>query len=499
MERLSYQIIKILKQSGVKTLFTIPGSLLELLKDFSSDKDIDIYTATHEEQLGYMAIGYYHSSGKIPMIMVTQGPGVTNLVTPLSCAWRDSVPLLVLTSYDRNSDIQDFQDSSGRYSSSNVSEILRPITLNQIKFHPDSLSNSLNSLYEILNHNNLDKPVFVEIENKLLKEQIDFKIKTTNKINNDIMWEELIGNIRIDENCVFLIGYGAKNMDVESLLGFIQTRRCKIATSIKGTELVPSNTAGLLGNIGYLGKSCANDFLASICTIIISIGASLNKLTLYKWYSKFEERGGTIFNIGNINYPIAQNIICDLSQISLNNYNLIESNFPIIKNPVFKYLQSQTENITYTIESFRESFFNEFIIRKGDKIITTSSHAPLGCSISLAIGSSLYNNKQIHVVICGDGGFLFTGMNILLLQKYILPIFTIVIVNNEFKTVATAQRKKWGKTICTDLILPNFDYMHSFFKIESAVCKNNDEINHSFAKFMENKKPFFVFADDGII
>ena len=499
MERLSCQIINILKRNDVKALFTIPGSLLDLLRDFSEDKEIEIYTASHEEQLGYMAIGYYHSSGRIPAIMVTQGPGVTNLVTPISCAWRDSVPLLIITSFIDNFEFQNFQDSSGRYSSPNVSEILKPITLYQIKFQLDSLKSSLTSLDEILNSKNITKPVFIEIENKLLNEQIELKLKPINSIRKNIQWEKLIRNIEINENSVFLIGCGAKNMNLDSLIGFIQSKGCKIVSSLKATGLVPSNTSGLLGNIGYLGKERANNYLSKYCTLIISVGASLNKLTLSNWHIEFEQRCGVIVNFSDVNYPKAQNIICDLSKINISNSKVQTIDFPIIKNSIFRYIQAHTDNVTYSIESFRKSFFDEYIIRKGDDIITTSSHAPLGCSISLAIGSALYKKEQSHVVLCGDGGLLFTGMNILLLKEYCLPIFVLVIVNHEYKTVASAQRKKWGKSICADLTLPNLNSMRSFFGINSSICKNSNDIYNSFNKFSKNKEPFFAFIDDEII
>lgn len=498
METLSKHIINIFKRYEVKALFTIPGSLLELLGHFSKDNEIEIFTATHEEQLGYMAIGYFHASGKIPAILVTQGPGVTNLTTPICCAWRDNVPLIIITSFFSNNSFQSFQDSSGRFSSPNVSEVLKPITQHQLKFQNNTLKDSLVSLDSILSNKKISKPIFLEIENKLLNESLNFKFESsrTQKKKN---WENLLINHQFDENTVFLIGYGAKQLDIDSLIGSIQSKKCKIVTTLKAIELIPSNTVGLIGNVGYLGKEVANNFLSQNCTLLISIGASLNNLTLAKWHSPFEARNGRIVNLNNNNLPKTENIYCDFSDISIIKAKYQTKHFPIINNKIFNCFQNSANKITYSIESFRKSFFDEFIIRNGDQIITTPSHAPLGCSISLAIGSAIFKNKQPHVVFCGDGGLLFSGMSILILKKYKLPIFIMVFVNNEFKTVAEAQRKKWGNSICTNLSLPDFNFTDSFFGIESTFCKTTDDICNAFETFIDKKNPFIAFLNDELI
>ena len=62
MENVSSAVISILKELKIDTLFVIPGSLMEILYDIANDGSFNVISACHEEQLGYMAMGYYNAT-----------------------------------------------------------------------------------------------------------------------------------------------------------------------------------------------------------------------------------------------------------------------------------------------------------------------------------------------------------------------------------------------------------------------------------------------------
>jgi glyoxylate carboligase len=51
----------------------------------------------HEAGGGHAAEGYAKASGKVGVCFATSGPGATNIVTPLTDAMMDSVPLVFFT------------------------------------------------------------------------------------------------------------------------------------------------------------------------------------------------------------------------------------------------------------------------------------------------------------------------------------------------------------------------------------------------------------------
>jgi acetolactate synthase I/II/III large subunit len=60
-------------------------------------KDIELVLTRHEQGAAHMAEGYAKATGKAGVVLVTSGPGMTNIVTGLADAYMDSVPLVAFT------------------------------------------------------------------------------------------------------------------------------------------------------------------------------------------------------------------------------------------------------------------------------------------------------------------------------------------------------------------------------------------------------------------
>ncbi len=88
----------VLKSLNVDTVFGIPGgAILPLVDAMALEGDALTFIVTrHEAAAVHAADGYSRASGRIGVVLVTSGPGGTNVLTGLSTAMADSVPLLVL-------------------------------------------------------------------------------------------------------------------------------------------------------------------------------------------------------------------------------------------------------------------------------------------------------------------------------------------------------------------------------------------------------------------
>ena len=84
-----------LKREGVKTIFGIPGGVvLKIFDVMHQQNDIKLILTRHEQGAGHMAEGYAKATGKPGVILITSGPGMTNVVTALADAHMDSVPIV---------------------------------------------------------------------------------------------------------------------------------------------------------------------------------------------------------------------------------------------------------------------------------------------------------------------------------------------------------------------------------------------------------------------
>ncbi|KAJ5728314.1 hypothetical protein N7493_004644 [Penicillium malachiteum] len=83
---------------GVKHVFGYPGgAILPVFDAIYNSKHFDFVLPKHEQGAGHMAEGYARASGKPGVVLVTSGPGATNVITPMQDAMSDGIPMVVFT------------------------------------------------------------------------------------------------------------------------------------------------------------------------------------------------------------------------------------------------------------------------------------------------------------------------------------------------------------------------------------------------------------------
>ena len=94
-------LVAYLEQMGVEYVFGIPGGAIEPLYNALARSarrgGIRHILARHESGAALMADGYARETGKIGVCCATSGPGATNLITGVACAYGNNIPMLVIT------------------------------------------------------------------------------------------------------------------------------------------------------------------------------------------------------------------------------------------------------------------------------------------------------------------------------------------------------------------------------------------------------------------
>ncbi len=91
-------VIEALADQGVENIFGYPGgAALPIYDALIQQEKVRHILVRHEQGAGHAAEGYARSSGKPGVVLVTSGPGATNMVTPLTDALMDSIPLVCIT------------------------------------------------------------------------------------------------------------------------------------------------------------------------------------------------------------------------------------------------------------------------------------------------------------------------------------------------------------------------------------------------------------------
>ena len=91
-------LLKALKDQEVDTIFGYPGGAVLPIYDAIFGQNFLKHVLVRQEAGAvHAAEGYARSSGKVGVLLVTSGPGVTNVVTGLTDALMDSIPIVCIS------------------------------------------------------------------------------------------------------------------------------------------------------------------------------------------------------------------------------------------------------------------------------------------------------------------------------------------------------------------------------------------------------------------
>ncbi|MTV47842.1 hypothetical protein GJ688_02435 [Heliobacillus mobilis] len=98
METVAQLILKVLLSLGTKRIYGVSGdAILPLMDAFSKQDAIRFISTAHETGAAFMACGEARVTGVPSVCVATEGPGALNFVNGVADAYRDGIPLLVLT------------------------------------------------------------------------------------------------------------------------------------------------------------------------------------------------------------------------------------------------------------------------------------------------------------------------------------------------------------------------------------------------------------------
>jgi acetolactate synthase I/II/III large subunit len=89
-------VVKCLEARGVKYIFGIPGAKIDAVFDALEDSPIELIVCRHEQNAAFMAAAYGRLTGQPGVVLVTSGPGVTNLATGLLTATTEGDPIVAI-------------------------------------------------------------------------------------------------------------------------------------------------------------------------------------------------------------------------------------------------------------------------------------------------------------------------------------------------------------------------------------------------------------------
>jgi acetolactate synthase-1/2/3 large subunit len=97
MAQAARHVVGALVEAGVDTFFGIPGGPISPVFDaILNTAGARLIESRHETAAAFEAAGFYRATGRVPAVVVTAGPGATNVVTGIASAHYEHVPMLLI-------------------------------------------------------------------------------------------------------------------------------------------------------------------------------------------------------------------------------------------------------------------------------------------------------------------------------------------------------------------------------------------------------------------
>jgi acetolactate synthase-1/2/3 large subunit len=269
-------IMECLKAEGVDVVFGYPGGANLPTYDAFVDAGIRHVLVRHEAGGGHAAEGYAKASGKVGVVFATSGPGATNIVTPLTDAMMDSVPLVAFTGQVRTELI-----GTDGFQEADTFGITMPIVKHSFVIqHPAEIPRVVHEAFHIA-RTGRPGPVLIDIPQDLSRAEIDYEPVTD--VHLPGYQPTVDGNskqIRLAAKAllnarrpVLYAGGGVINGDAsEELTEFTLAGRFPITCTLMGLGAFPAPHAQWLGMLGMHGTRAAN-YAMDEADLIVAIGS----------------------------------------------------------------------------------------------------------------------------------------------------------------------------------------------------------------------------------
>jgi acetolactate synthase I/II/III large subunit len=269
-------LMECLKAEGVDVVFGLPGGANLPTYDAFYDAGIRHILVRHEAGGGHAAEGYAKATGKVGVSLATSGPGATNLVTPITDAMMDSVPVVFITGQVRT----DLLGTDGFQEADTIGITLPVVKHSFMIQHPLEIPRTIHEAFHIA-RTGRPGPVVVDIPQDLSRADIPYEPvddvhlpgyqPTTDGNQKQIkLAAKALANSR---RPVIYAGGGVISANAAAELTELATAdRFPVTCTVMGLGGFPGTHEQWLGMLGMHGTRTAN-YAMDEADLIVAIGA----------------------------------------------------------------------------------------------------------------------------------------------------------------------------------------------------------------------------------
>jgi acetolactate synthase I/II/III large subunit len=269
-------IMECLKAEGVDVVFGLPGGANLPTYDAFVNGGIRHILVRHEAGGGHAAQGYAKATGKVGVAFATSGPGATNLITPITDAMMDSVPVVFITGQVRT----ELLGTDG-FQEADTLGITIPIVKHSFMIQdPREIPRAIHEAFHIA-RTGRPGPVLVDIPQDLSRAEIEYEPVTDVRLpgyqptteGNQKQIRQAAKALASSRRPVIYAGGGVVNANASAeLVELAACDKFPVTCTLMGLGAFPAPHEQWLGMLGMHGTRAAN-YAMDEADLICAVGA----------------------------------------------------------------------------------------------------------------------------------------------------------------------------------------------------------------------------------
>lgn len=528
-------IVEFFIKKGITDVFGYPGGMVtHLMESLDKYNDrIHAHLNYHEQASAMAACGWAEIKGKPGVAYATSGPGATNLLTGVACAYYDSIPCIFITGQVNTYEQKNYPGGRQKgFQETNIVAMAAPITkMAKMAKTAEELPELLEKAYDIAMEGRKG-PVLLDIPMNVLRGEVpDFPCKKNIKQNmpaNEAVnraAEQIIDALKNKKKPVILAGHGISLAGVrQEFRELVEVLQIPVVTSMVAVDVLPSNSEFCYGMIGAYGKRHAN-YILNNSDCILSLGSRLDcrqtgvNTTLFapnalllrvdidpgEFENKISEHEYTFcFDLKQLLPALVEHAKKGSYTLNNNRWNKIctqvremlqVEDSEEVGNRQIKQLSCVLQDgvcITTDVGQNQVWTAQSFCVQEKQRILFCGGHGAMGYSLPAAIGAACASGK-LTISIVGDGGLQMNLQELETVAREQLPIKIVVVNNRALGMIHHFQEMYFGSNYMqTDdkkgYSVPDVVNIGKAFGINSVRCEDINDVE----KLMKDQKPCII-------
>ncbi|HFQ5592117.1 TPA: acetolactate synthase AlsS [Staphylococcus aureus] len=521
-------VIDTLKNNGVEYVFGIPGAKIDYLFNALIDDGPELIVTRHEQNAAMMAQGIGRLTGKPGVVLVTSGPGVSNLTTGLLTATSEGDPVLALGGQVKRNDLLRLTHQSIdnaallKYSSKYSEEVQDPESLSEVMTNAIRIATS-----------GKNGASFISIPQDVISSPVESKAislcqKPSLGVPSEHDINDVIEAIKNASFPVLLAGMRSSSAEeTNAIRKLVERTNLPVVETFQGAGVISRELENhFFGRVGLFRNQVGDELLRK-SDLVVTIGYDPIEYEASNWNKELDTQ---IINIDEVQAEITNymqpkkeligNIAKTIEMISdkvdepfINQQHLDEleqlrthideetgikaTHEEGILHPV-EIIESMqkvlTDDTTVTVDvgSYYIWMARNFRSYNPRHLLFSNGMQTLGVALPWAISAALVRPNTQVVSVAGDGGFLFSSQDLETAVRKNLNIIQLIWNDGKYNMVEFQEEMKYKRSSGVDFGPVDFVKYAESFGAKGLRVTNQEELEAAIKEGYETDGPVLI-------